>query len=273
MIVSLTVAGRLEVTEFKQLVLESMVDVKNNNKYVFSRFRQHYTYWLGFVFFQWDEDFHIDQHVRSVPERVMETDKGKFIHEQIQLEFASGTSPWEFVLAHDFNAENRTLVVFRQAHGIGDGLSMLNVLAHLVGEGNSAKIHTSPSPPAPLKQEQLSVAQRLTRLYKMSLGLTQELIREMSYYKTAPSFGSKDFPDLLPGFWPFFSSSPKIPMGKFKSLSSKCKVALSTAITSAISSAVEMHINKYFEHEAKQIFGAVIQPKPGHPNRKLANHL
>lgn len=105
----------------------------------FPELQQHFKRFMGYVFLRWDDNFDLQKHVRLLSSPIRTTTEFQEIWQRLVIEpYQIGHSPWEAVFVEDYRdleygrSSNRKFIVFfRSHHGIGDGLSVQNMLCSL----------------------------------------------------------------------------------------------------------------------------------------------
>jgi hypothetical protein len=148
------VEGDIDVDSLQKDVLRRVVNAKNSKgEFMYPEFQQYFSRWGGFLFWKWEKDFKIEDHV-SVHE-ISETQKMSemdVINIRIQLiakPYKKGISPWEFVVVRNYHPVNplmidydnnrkndddpkspKSVLIMRIHHGVTDGYSLLKLFLH-----------------------------------------------------------------------------------------------------------------------------------------------
>lgn len=164
-------SNTLTLEEARQLALDKIVNKRtrvNNCQLEYPELQQYWTKRLGFLFFKWDRNFKIENHVNlysslgkkdqftdilGYPEMdIVNENKLMRIWEYMMSKpYAKKQSPWEWFLIPDYqqmeekggtlSEEKQCVCIFRVHHGLCDGASIYKLLLALTdnGEQNLAK--------------------------------------------------------------------------------------------------------------------------------------
>ena len=136
-----------------QLKLVDEIDDQGNLTY--PQLRQTWTQFLGFLFWKWDANFSVDNHVHlydhteaklALSSPCTEDDLKKVTGELLAKPFVKGISPWEAVVIPNYVAKNnsdgreQTVIVFRIHHAMADGFSILKMTFKLFDLEKKARV-------------------------------------------------------------------------------------------------------------------------------------
>ena len=158
-IIMLTFKGPISVEEVRDLFHQRILDLKTaKGDFFYPELQQSYHRWLGFIFWKWDKNFSVTDHIRLYDYDDLdwtnnEVDEGDLIRIRPTLMkkgWKENKSPWEFLLIPNYcddesvanflgdssescsdnkvKNKNGTALIFRFHHGIGDGFGFFNLL-------------------------------------------------------------------------------------------------------------------------------------------------
>ncbi len=158
-------SNKLTLEEARQLALDKLINKPanaNGCQLEYPELQQYYTKRLGFLFYKWNRDFHIENHVNLYSSKDLlpfpETDivndnKLMRIWESMMTRpYARKQSPWEWLLIpnyvsyHDIGEkheiignsekEQQSIWIIRVHHGLCDGASIYKLLLALTDNGS-----------------------------------------------------------------------------------------------------------------------------------------
>ncbi|CAG7691929.1 unnamed protein product [Allacma fusca] len=149
-VITLTFKGTITVQSLLELFQERIISLKNpEGSLHYPELQQFYHQWMGFLFWKWDPNFDLQNHLRLydypdlkiVPqENISHGDLARINANLMRKSWAKGRSPWEFLVIPNFVEEEEdlsqindnknpgTALIFRFHHGIGDGFGFFNLL-------------------------------------------------------------------------------------------------------------------------------------------------
>ncbi|CAG7733283.1 unnamed protein product, partial [Allacma fusca] len=138
--VSHVVDNHLHVEALRQFFMESAVLRRfPNGKLQSPELQQTITSWFGYLFWQWDKNFKIENHIKfytgpGKTDYVTDEEIPEIMKELSLRPFPLGQSPWEIWmwenarLARDPQQKPKTICVFRCHHSLADGYGILRLL-------------------------------------------------------------------------------------------------------------------------------------------------
>ena len=158
-VIMLTFKGPISVEEVRDLFCQRILNLKTaKGDFFYPELQQSYHRWLGFIFWKWDKNFNLTDHIRLYDHDdldwsnnvVDENDLLRIRPTLMKKGWKVNKSPWEFLLIPNFNDaeraenflgdsnevrveskvknKNGTALIFRFHHGIGDGFGFFNLL-------------------------------------------------------------------------------------------------------------------------------------------------
>jgi len=145
------VEGDVDVERLRSDFQRRVISAKNSKgEIMYPEFQQYFSRWGGFLFWKWEKDFKIEDHVK-VYEPSVSTEMGEMdvVNLRVQLiakPYEKGISPWEFIVVknykpfnplmidYDNNRKNidspktpKSVLILRIHHGVTDGYSLLKL--------------------------------------------------------------------------------------------------------------------------------------------------
>ena len=120
----------------------------------YARLHQIWVQYMGFIFWQWEADFRIEQHIRlydytdsdlALPNGICsEEDLKRITAPLLAKAFVAGQSPWELLLIENYKSNRNVddhpqfVLVLRIHHALADGVSVLKMMISLFGGDEKA---------------------------------------------------------------------------------------------------------------------------------------
>lgn len=266
MVFTLVLDGSLELPLLQQLFIRNVLEAKLCNKSSgnedvprYPELKQFQADFGGYTFWKDDPSFHIGNHICE--QRYAESKHASItaIHqEELNKLFKLGRSPWEATLVQNFRNEvNKTLLIFRSHHTLGDTKSILKILVECLGQ---KKLQLP-------RVEYLNTSLLHTIRYYALLPFYFVYVQVLGHY-VAQREASHPWKlqcgqaDLLN-----VAISEKVEMSRVKQIAKKHGVATSAVLMAAIAGALQKSEGGLAEGLACQY----ILPKANHPST-LANH-
>lgn len=227
---TLVLDGVLEEAELKNRFQNEVIEFRDSKKgAVYKRLRQKHIKRFGYIFFIPDENFTIDNHIRTMNIPLNEESVLEFVKKETLAPFKPSSSLWEIILVPNFNGENKTLLFFRVHHTFMDGFSILSIFKRGCGE---SLVSTSPTQATQAPSQ--SVLEWIQALYQNTIGMPRKYILEQKNRRNLkPTVLTKKF---------FLGKTGNIPLRLFKTLKKQNDVTFTLAIHSAVSSALSESI-------------------------------
>ena len=230
--------------------------------------QQTITSWLGYLFWKWDEDFKVENHVKAYDgpyktEGMTEEDIPELMKELATKPFEPGRSPWEFWilnntrLKRDPNGNPKTILLFRAHHSMADGFAITRLLV----EDIARVPMTTPA----IKKEKPGLLSQLVKLIKAP------------YELISLSIHSWDFNDwhkperALTGKLNM-AVSEAVPVEYIKEIKRQHGTSFHAVIQAAFAGAIRKHMIDQNMKVPRNLHCMVPLPMPGHPT-KLRNHM
>lgn len=123
-------------TLFIQNVLEAKIQDKKGNEVLrYREYTQYQTDLAGYKFWKDDHTFSINNHITEQPYSAAKFKSIPKLHtEIINKLYPKKRSPWDMILVNNYkNDSNKTLLIYRSHHTLGDTKSVLKVLVENLG--------------------------------------------------------------------------------------------------------------------------------------------
>ena len=272
--------GDVTVKEFQTLFAEKVLQLRNTSdgSLAYPEFQQYYTHSLGFLFWKWDENFNISNHIKLCQEfkdrSPTEDDVRKYNEKLMSRPWETNQSPWRFLIVPNYQRRKldtavdhkpRTLILFHLHHGMGDGYSFLKmILGHLNG-GESVQKFAKPKLVLPKRG--------ILTHCKNVLCLPVKVLYEFS--KQAISFDINEWhlsPSVLTRKYRV-AKTGEIPVSFIKEIKNMYNVSFTAVLFAAVTGGIRKHfLNERIQlPDSMHVF--VPMPYPNHPDNKLRNHL
>ena len=262
--------------QFQQRII-NYCDQDGQLKY--QKLRQVWTQFCGFLFWKWDENFHLNHHVRQYDLTEPELAISYPCTEQALMNvmagllskpFFSGRSPWEMLLLPDYQyLDDKTgkirigsVLTLRIHHALADGLSIFKLVNQLF----SIQVDKFPSANFP----HLSPLRKLLHFAIMVLKFPYDLAHTLVHSRDGPN--SWHIVDKkLSGRYVTFSSD-RIPMVTIKAIKNKSGVGYNTAVYAITAGAISRLMRQTGQEVPESMKTMVPFPLPNHPGG-LVNHV
>jgi hypothetical protein len=266
-----TLSGSVNLVRFRENFAEKVLRVRNGDgRLRYARLQQHVTFWLGYAFFEWDKTFDISLHIRVLEANVTERTVNAFVSSRFNEPFQKESSKWEMILVPNYTNEDRTLLLFRFCHSIGDGFSIMKLFNKEM-LGLDSYLY---SPNQPKKRDENCEPNTICQSIKEVIQAPRKYLRESSEIGKA-SFSTSSLSRDGGHCW--LSSTEPIPIEKFKRLKAEHGSSFTEVTTLAISIVLNQHfgsnLQSVVDTNMKWIPGFTIAPDSSHPNDQLVNAL
>lgn len=265
LVFTMVLDGQLSLLELKRLFRENVLEAKIQNKKTgrdelrYREFKQYQADFAAYKFWKDDPAFSLENHIREKSYNSSFKSYSRIHQDFINKTYPERRSPWEIVMVTQYlNNPNKTLLILRNHHSLGDTKAMLKVIVEGLGE----------------KELKMPPAQYVTT----------SLVDKLQYYLLLPFYFVYvqvlgHFVELKadnnPWKWreeeePLLNVciSKKVAMSEVKSIAKKHQVTTSAVIMAAVAGGVAKCDSKQTK---KGIPCQWVLPKPNHPD-KLANH-
>ncbi|CAG7724171.1 unnamed protein product [Allacma fusca] len=263
---------QVSVVEFQEFFQENVLNLRlPSQDLTYPEFRQYFHQTMGYLFWKWDENFHVQNHIDICDEfktqsgPVLESTVLKLNEKLLSQPWPDQRSPWKFLLINNYERGQfpKTLVLLVLHHGMGDGYSFLKLIQnHLVGDiykGKTAK------PKMGIASPGKDIWGSLVLPFKIAYEFSEQAL-------------SYDFNEWHRSGWKLtgevkVARTKRIPIAFVKQLKTKFGVSFSAILSAAAAGG----IRKYFlDHgillpESMRVF--LPLPFPNHPDDKLVTHL
>ena len=276
--------GSVSVENLSEQFQNQVFFSSKNNPYPekYNRLRQFWTSFCGYLFWKWDEDFRLQNHIRpynytenglTIPSVCTEEDLRRVMGPLMAKEYQKDRSPWELLVVpkyeiqshdgKDHKQKHGCVIILRMHHGLADIISLIKLIQRLFDQDNI------PTPQA--KFRELSCRQRV---FKNLLIAIQGPYRIVSAVVDAMLAGKNGwhnpFARLPQDYYTLFSD--RIPVNKLKLIMKKYGVNSNAVYNTVVAGAVGRLMR-----EAGQVLAdahAFIYPfpLPNHPGGTV-NHL
>lgn len=270
--------GRIELEQMRDLMQKRLIEKRDESgAYVYSRLFQCAANFMGYSFWQKDNNFSINNHVRlydytqedlRVPSPCFEEDLRRIMGGLLAAPWKDGHSPWEFLLIHNYRPEGDTspevekmALVCRFHHGIGDGHSSSKLLTDM---GLS---YTPAAMPTPIKKP-LWAAVLLPLIYpfKFCYDLADNYLMSVDSDNPWHRQGVK----LSKTY--FTSFTKPIPVSLVKEIKNKHGVSYISVLYAAVGGGISRIMAQAGQKPPKFMACLNPVPKPDHPGGMI-NHM
>ena len=261
--------------QFHHQLMPSILNKNKSDTYI--HLRQLWTQYLGYLFWQWESDFRVENHIReydydepelAIPQGVCsEEDLKRATAGIVAKPFAEGRSPWEIFVIDKYRSNNNTdghlqcVIVVRIHHALADGISIIKMLLRLFDQ-EATPFATARFPPnsfAARVRRNLMVALRAP--FVMASTLVDAYDGKNSWY-----IENKKLPKQ---YHTFFSDS--VPVAKIKEIMRKHQVCYNAVVYSVTIGAMVKLMEEVGQQVSAQASCSYAYPLPNHPGG-LVNH-
>ena len=250
-------------------------DPDGNLKY--RKLRQTWTQFGGYMFWKWDPNFDLNNHVRlydytepelAIPMPCTEEDLKRVMGSLISKPYLT-PCPWEMLLTpvyhyvDETDGQSRTgsVLTLKIHHGLADGFSIFKLLNQLF----DIRLGKFPTPNFP----QLSPLSRLVWMAVMVIKLPFDIAHTFVHRRDDPSSWHIVDQKLSRQYLTFYSD--RIPVATIKAIKNKYGVGYNTAVYAITAGAVSRLMKEAGQEVPKSMTSSVPYPLPNHPGG-LVNH-
>ena len=274
LVVWLTQEGVMDLDKFCEYFHKDYVlKKKPNGRFQFPEYQQHYEKWWGYLFWRWEENFDIKDHIREYDgvhkADVVDHDRlVQIVKELTWKPWNPKKSPWEFLQIKNFqdgkgDGVEKSLLLFRIHHGLGDGYYILKLLMQDVCG--------------------ISLENALGRPEYVRRSWYQKLILGFLFWVRTPYQVMEQLTtswDVNQWHLPMeqltrpmnAALTDCIPLDYIKSIKNMHHVSFTATVLAAITGGLRNHMLDRGIPVPTEMHTAVAVPMPGHPP-KLRNHL
>ena len=260
--------------QFEQRII-NYCDDHGNLKY--RKLRQTWTQFSGFMFWKWERNFDLNNHVRmydyTEPELALlspctENDLKRLARTLISKPYVKGRSPWEIMVIPDYeyvdSSDGKTrigsVLTLRIHHGLADGLSIAKMWYQLFNQEFIFPATTFPQLSLPMKALQFT-----TQVLKFPYDLAQLMVLS----RDGPHSWHVMDKKLSRSYHVF--ASDRIPTSIIKTIKNKYRVGYNTVVYAVTAGAVSRLMREAGQEVPKVITCMVPYPLANHPGG-LVNH-
>ncbi|CAG7817242.1 unnamed protein product, partial [Allacma fusca] len=140
LVVWLVADGNMSLDSFKETFREKMLLAKNpDGTFVDPEYQQFYSKWFGFLFWEWDRNFNLNQHFTLIKKSnnrpTSEPELKEILKKLMWKPFEPRKSPWEFLLLQNYQSDSdantsfpKSVLIYRIHHGLCDGTKIIRLL-------------------------------------------------------------------------------------------------------------------------------------------------
>ena len=262
--------------QFQRQLILSQSNVHTPDSY--SRFRQLWTQYAGYTFWQWESDFSVEKHIReydyddselALPAGICsENDLKRITAAVVAKPYPSGQSPWEILVIENYKSSNNNeghpqfVLVLRIHHLLADRISIVKLLLRLFDQENLSF--------AQARFRQMSLAERIWRNVKVAVRAPFDLVSKFLEGYDGKNCWYMVDTQKAKKYHAFFSN--RIPVNKVKEIMRKHKVCYNAAIYSVTAGAITKLMTEAGQRVPAQLSCVFPHPLPNHPGG-LVNHL
>lgn len=163
-------SGDIDVNHLKADIVRRCVKCKDpkTGQLLYPELQQYFSYFGGYLFWKWEKDFNIDDHVSVYePSETREMSELDLINCRVELiskPYKKGVSPWEFVVMKNYHPRyplmiepdvkpedgdvskgKKSVLIMRIHHGVTDGYSLLKLWLNTM-QAENMKLDDIPQP-------------------------------------------------------------------------------------------------------------------------------
>jgi len=128
-LVTVKVKGCIHIDTLRESVMSKAVNcLKPEGQLKYPELRQYPDKWYGFLFWVWEENFCVENHVKINNGLQSESD---LRDELLAKPFEFGKSPWELIVLKNRVQTDETTLFFRIHHSLADGHSIMSIVYSL----------------------------------------------------------------------------------------------------------------------------------------------
>jgi len=264
----LVVRGSLTLETLQSQIKALVIDFRNEDgKLVYARAQQFPTTWLGYDIYQWDQNFEIGKHVKYA-NNLTATNLNDFVPLRQNYPFEPKTSPWEVLIAQNYDEAGNTGVYFRFHHCLGDGLNMIDIL--------NSRLSKSIATDAVIQKPNLDLKAPIVpsffkSVYDNCISVPRRFMVESKYNYSlpAPDYNHVDLTCHV-------RTTNKIELGGLKQAKNRLNVSLTASLLAGISSSISAFLSeggKAQGHKSNCITALLTVMLPGALKEKMGNNL
>lgn len=277
------VGGDVDAVSMRKQMTDKVINAKDKHgKHIYPEFQQYFSQWLGFLFWKWEKNFNIDEHITyyepSLNKEVGDKELTELRQHLVKKPYVKGMSPWEIVLVKNYTPsyiipENddgtggphqgpKSVVIIRLHHGVADGYSMLELFLNSIDNDN-------------VKREDLAKPRFAKRSFLQGLFYWAAVWLSVPYYVTQELLTTYDDNPFHPKGVKLtrttYTAGDAVPVSVIKNIRSKHNVTFSAVVMSALAGGIRkfMLVNDMKIPDKMHIVTPL--PWPGHPS-KLRNY-
>ncbi|CAL8074902.1 unnamed protein product [Orchesella dallaii] len=272
------VGGEVDAEQMREAMMKKVIEAKDKHgHHIYPEFQQYFSQWLGFLFWKWEKDFRMDEHITyyepSLNKQVDDKELVQLRHDLVKKPYVNGKSPWEIVLVKNYVPsylipENddgtggpypgpKSVVIVRLHHGMADGYSMLELFLNSIDNDN-------------VKREDLAKPRFRKRSFLQSLMYWTVVWISVPYYVTQELLTTYDNNALHPKGVKLtreaYSAGDSVPVATIKKIRSTYNVTFSAVVMSALAGGIRkfMLVNDMKIPDKMHVVTPL--PWPGHPS-------
>ncbi|ODM92649.1 hypothetical protein Ocin01_14035 [Orchesella cincta] len=250
------VGGEVDAEQMREAMVRKVIEAKGKHgNHIYPEFQQFFHQWMGFLFWKWEKDFRIEEHITyyepSLNHQVNDKELVQLRHDLADLipENDDGTGgPYP---------GPKSVVIVRLHHGMADGYSMLELFLNSIDNDN-------------VKREDLAKPRFKKRTFLQSLMYWAAVWLSVPYYVTQELFTTYDNNALHPKGVKLtrqaYSAGDSVPVATIKKIRSKYNVTFSAVVMSALAGGIRkfMLVNDMKIPDKMHVVTPL--PWPGHPS-------
>ena len=272
--------GQISLESLRESFVDKMLpSVLNPKSDPYARLRQIYLKYMGFIWWLWEADFRIEQHIRvydftdsdlAIPAGICSEDDLKEITAPLLAKpFEAGQSPWELLLIENyrsnenFDGHPQCVFTLRIHHALADGISIVQMLIHLVG-GDEVAGFMKPKFTPP------SVAEKVLKILLVALRGPFDLASTYTDCFDSPNSWYMKDKRRPKEYHAFFSNT--IPVWKVKEIMKKHSVCYNAVLYSVTAGAIVKLMDEAGQEVPAKLSTLFSYPLADRPEG-LANHV
>ena len=271
--------GQIQLEYFRRQFQQRIInccDPHGNLKY--RKLRQTWTQFCGFMFWKWDKNFDLSNHIRmydyteseiAIPSPCTEEDLRRIAGNLVSRPYVKGRSPWEILIIPDYlyvdsedgQVKLGSVYTLRIHHALADGFSLFKLWVELFDPGFKIPSANFPKLSTPLK-----ILRFFLHVFKFPYDLAKTVLL---FRDDANSWHIVD--KKLTRRYAVLCSD-RIPVSTIKAIKNKYGIGYNTAVYAITAGTISRIMKQTGQKVPKAMTCTIPYPLPNHPGG-LVNHL
>ena len=256
------------LNNLRKLVQKNLIaQRKSGGKLEFPEFQQYFEQFGGYLFWKWDRDFDVSNHVRYFQNEngnngvTNEKDLQDIISNLLSTRWPRNRSLWEILVINRYQPikedKEKSIIIIRFHHSLADGYSYLNFVVRRLCQAENLVAAVQSVPKFSLCQK---LSQALAAPFKQPYDFVQ-LFKMMEPDNNPWILRRRtDFQKQYFTVW-----SQPIPVGTLKKIKVKQEVSFQAVLNSIVCGAIQRLMSRAEQRIPEKMMAFIPLPLPNHP--------